>query len=52
MKKLDNRGWGLGVAIVFILCFLAFLLIIAVLSYRAGIGEENTEDIVNVIGTE
>ena len=51
MKKLDNHGWGLAVAIVFMLCFFVFLLIIAVLSYRAGIGEE-VENTVNVIETE
>ena len=37
MKKLNNNGWGISAMIGFMIAFVIFLIIIAVLSYRYGI---------------
>jgi len=37
MKKLNKKGWGLSAMIGFMIAFVIFLIIIAVLSYRYGI---------------
>lgn len=34
MKKLNKNGWGLSAMIGFMIAFVVFLIIIAVLSYR------------------
>ena len=36
MKKLDNKGWGLSTMIGLMIAFVLFLIIVVVLSYRAG----------------
>ncbi len=37
MKKLNSNGWGLSAMIGFMIAFVIFLIIVAVLSYRSGI---------------
>ena len=37
MKKLNNNGWGISAMIGFMIAFVIFLIIIAVLTYHAGI---------------
>lgn len=37
MKKLDNKGWGMDTLIGFMIAFVLFLIIIVILSYRAGV---------------
>lgn len=36
MKKLNNHGWGMDTLIGFMIAFVIFLIIIVVLSYKAG----------------
>lgn len=42
MKKLNNNGWGLGTMIFFIVVFLLFILIVAILSHNMGIEKDST----------
>ena len=37
MKKLNNNGWGISAMIGFMIAFVIFLIIIAVLTYHVGI---------------
>lgn len=37
MKKINKNGLGIGEMIVFLIAFVVVLLIIVVLSYRAGL---------------
>ncbi|MBQ6323236.1 MAG: DUF4006 family protein [Bacilli bacterium] len=37
MKKLNRNGWGLSTMIGFIIGFVLFLLLIAFLTYKAGV---------------
>lgn len=43
MKKLNNRGWGLGSMIIFMCILLVFIIIIAVESKRLGIAGKNNQ---------
>ena len=36
MKKLNNRGWGIDTMIGLMIAFVLFLIIVVILSYRAG----------------
>lgn len=36
--KINNRGWGLGVMIGFIVVFTIFIIVIAILAYHLGVG--------------
>ncbi len=38
--KLNNRGWGIGVMIAFVCVFIAFILTVAILAYRMGMGQK------------
>ena len=38
--KLNNRGWGIGVMVGFICVFVIAIIIIAVLAYYMGVGNE------------
>jgi hypothetical protein len=38
MKRLNNNGWGLSTMIGLMIAFVLFLIIIVILSFRAGIG--------------
>lgn len=37
MQKLNNRGWGLGTMMAFIVFFVFVLLIIAIIAYNFGL---------------
>jgi len=37
MKKLNHNGWGLSAMVGFMIGFVIFLLVIAFLTYRAGL---------------
>lgn len=37
MKKLNNKGWGLGVMLAFMAIFFLAILIISILSARYGL---------------
>ncbi len=37
MKKLNHNGWGLSTMIGFMIAFVVFLLVVAFLTYRAGL---------------
>lgn len=37
MRKLNSNGWGLSTMIGFVIAFVVFLIIIVILSYKAGI---------------
>ena len=37
MKKLNSNGWGISAMIGFMIAFVIFLIIIAVLTYNTGI---------------
>ena len=47
MFKLNNKGWGLGVMILFIGVFCLAILIIAVLSSKYGLMNNSTKNIYN-----
>ena len=36
MIKMNNRGWGLSTMIGLMIAFVLFLIIVVILSYRAG----------------
>ena len=47
MKKLDNKGWGFGIFIFFIIVFLIVLLVIALMvnDFEDGISNKKSNDI-------
>ena len=51
MKKLDNKGWGLVVFLVFIFIFFFAILLISFLASKNGIGPRDTGNNYNEIKT-
>lgn len=48
MKMLNNKGWGLNTLITFIVIFLVFILVIAILAYNIGIETDSKNSIYEV----
>mgnify|MGYP004512813937 CR=1 FL=1 len=51
MMKLNNRGWGLGTMLGFIIFFVAVLLIVAIISYNFGIDKGSPQQKENNVFT-
>ena len=52
MKKLDNKGWGLVVFLIFIFIFFFTILLISFLANKNGIGPQDTNNNYNNIDTK
>ncbi len=44
MKKLNNRGFGLGTLLAFICFFIVVMLAIAIMAYNAGVNSDSSKE--------
>lgn len=51
MKKINNKGWGLTVFLVFIFIFFFTILLVAYLANKNGIGPQDTNNNYNNLNT-
>jgi len=48
MKKLDNRGFSLGIMITFICVFMFFLIVVSLLCFNFGVGKDSPDPLYEV----